>query len=126
VAKPYSPPALSPTQRKAVENGEYDFLIPTRKPLMRMDEVCDAIRRSPNFVRALMDNGRLEAHRDSAKGDRLSSLITRRSVILYLAETSGYDTAFIVMRIEVVMKTLRAPALDRITATARKLRERLQ
>jgi hypothetical protein len=123
--KTYSPPSLNARQLAAVEAGEYDFLIPTRKPLMRTDEVAIAIHRSLDFVRALIEDGRLEAHRDSATGKRNTSIVTRRSVVLYLAETSDYDPAFIVMRIEVVMKTLKLPALDRVIATARKLRERL-
>lgn len=124
--KTYSPPTLSPRQLQAVENGEYDFLIPTRKPLMRMDEVCDVLRRSSGFVRHLVENGRLEVHRDSARGERPSNIITRRSVVLYLAETSDYDPAYMVMRIEVVMKTLKSPAaLDRLISFAKKQKERI-
>lgn len=124
--KTYSPPQLDARQMAAVEAGEYDFLIPTRKALMRMDEVASAIGRSLSFVRALIDEGRLEAHRDSAKGDRLTNLVTRRSVILYLAGTGNYDPAFIVMRVEVVMKTLKAPALQRIIAFGKKRMEQIQ
>ncbi|HWM26576.1 MAG TPA: hypothetical protein VNP98_17295 [Chthoniobacterales bacterium] len=116
--KTYSPPALSARQRDAVEAGEYDFLIPTRKPLMRTDEVAQVLHRSLDFVRALVGEGRLEAHRDSAKGDRATNIITRRSVVLYLAETSDYDPAYMIMRVEAVLKTFKAPALDRIIAFA--------
>jgi hypothetical protein len=123
--KTYSPPRLDARQLAAVENGEYDFLIPTRKPLMRTDEVASAIHRSLGFVRALIEDGRLETHKDSAKGERLTNSVTRRSVILYLAETADYDPAYLVMRVEVVMKTLRAPELDRLISFARKQRERI-
>lgn len=116
MAKTYSPPQLNARQLAAAENGEYDFLIPTRKPLMRTDEVAIAIHRSLNYVRALIEDGRLEAHRDSATGDRSTNIVTRRSVILYLAETADYDPAHIVMRVEAVMKTLKAPSLDRLIA----------
>lgn len=125
MAKTYAPPSLTPKQLKAVADGDYDFLIPTRKPLMRIDEVCDSLRRSSGFVRALIDDGRLERHKDSATGERPSNTVTRRSLILHLAETSDYDPAYIVMRVEVVMKTLTGPALNRIIATAQKLRERI-
>lgn len=125
MGKSYAPPSLNPRQLAAVENGEYDFLIPTRKPSMRVDEVCDTLRRSTGFVRALIEDGRLEAHRDSAKGERASSVVTRRSVVFYLAETSDYDPAYIVMRIEVVMKTLKGAALDRLISFARKQKERI-
>jgi hypothetical protein len=125
MAKAYSPPALNARQLAAVEAGEYDFLIPTRKPLMRMDEVASAIGRSVSFVRDLIDDSRLEAHRDSARGERPSNQVTRRSVILYLAETSNYDPSFVVMRLEVVMKTLQAPAINRIIAFGRKRLEQI-
>ncbi|MCA1659013.1 MAG: hypothetical protein LC642_00505 [Verrucomicrobiaceae bacterium] len=121
----YAPPALDRRQMAAVEAGEYDFLIPTRKAIMRPDEVANAIGRSLPFVRSLIEAGRLEAHQDSAKGSRESNTITRRSVILYLAETSNYDPAFIVMRVEVVMKTLKQPALNRLIAFARKRLEQI-
>jgi hypothetical protein len=116
MAKTYSPPPLNPRQLAAVEAGEYDFLIPTRKPLMRTDEVASVIHRSTDFVRALIEDGRLEAHSDSAKGDRNTNIVTRRSVVLYLAETADYDPAYIVMRLEAVLKTMKTPALDRIIA----------
>jgi hypothetical protein len=125
MAKTYSPPTLDRHQLAAVERGEYDFLIPTRKPIMRMDEVASAIGRSIAFVRALIDDSRLEAHRDSAKGDRPTNLVTRRSVVLYLAETANYDPTYVVMRIEVVMKTLTAPGLNRLIAFARKRLEQI-
>lgn len=113
--KTYSPPPLTERQRAAVENGEYDFLVPTRKALMRTDEVANVLHRSQDFVRALADDCRLERHSDSAQtGGRPSGVFTRRSVILYLAETSNYDPAYIVMRLEAVMRTLKPAALDRL------------
>lgn len=114
--KTYSPPKLNTRQLQAVEAGEYDFLIPTRKPLMRTDEVAGAIHRGLDFVRDLVGEGRLEAHRDSARGARNTNIITRRSVVLYLAETSDYDPAYLIMRMEVILKTFQAPALDRVIA----------
>jgi hypothetical protein len=123
--KSYAPPQLNPRQLAAVEAGEYDFLIPTRKPLMRTDEVAVAIHRSLNFVRALIDDGRLESHQDSATGNRNTNIVTRRSVVLYLAETADYDPAYIVMRLEVIMKTLKAPALERLIAFATKQKNQI-
>lgn len=123
--KTYSPPSLNARQLAAVENGEYDFLIPTRKPLMRADEAASAIHRSTDFVRALIEDGRLEAHKDSATGKRNTNIVTRRSVVLYLAETSDYDPAYAVMRVEVVMKTFTPAALDRIISFAQKQKDRI-
>ena len=117
--KTYSPPRLNERQIKAVENGEYDFLVPTRKQLMRIDEVCAVLGRSPNFVRALGDEGKLEKHSSTAQTEgRPSAVYTRRSVIMHLAETSNYDTSYLVIRIEAVMKTLNTPHLDRLISFA--------
>jgi hypothetical protein len=121
----YTPPPLNKELRAAVHRGDFDFLLPFQKPLWRTDEVAEVIGRSIQYVRALIEAGRLEAHQDSAFGDRKSNLITRRSVLLYLAETANYDPGYLVIRIEVLIKRLPAPALDRLVATARKLRERV-
>lgn len=121
----YSPPSISPKRKQAVERGDFDFLMPFEKALYRTDEVGDAIGRDPKYVRELIDCGRLEAQQDSASGARKSNLVTRRSVLIYLAETANYDPASIVLRIEVIIKTLKPAALDRIIDAARRQRERI-
>jgi hypothetical protein len=125
--KTYSEPSLDKKTRAAIHRGDFDFLLPYQKPLWRTDEVAEVIGRSIQYVRALIEDGRLEAHTDSVFGDgeRKSSMITRRSVLLYLAETANYDPGYLVIRIEVLLKRLTAPTLDRLVATARKLRERI-
>jgi len=123
--KTYSEPSLDKKALAAVHRGDFDFLLPFQKPFWRTDEVAEVIGRSIQYVRALIEDGRLEAHQDSAFGDRKSSLITRRSVLLYMAETANYDPGYLVIRIEVLLKRLTAPTLDRLIATARKLRERI-
>lgn len=126
--KTYSPPALPKDQQTAVDRGEYDFLIPVQKSLLRQDEVAEVLDRSTQFVGELIDRGRLEAHRDHAFGAglRKSNRVTRRSLILYLAETSNYDPAYMVMRIEVVLKTLKTPQLDRLIAFAHRQKNLVQ
>lgn len=128
MGKPYSPPVLSPSAQKAVTNGEFDFLLPLAKPLWRTDEVGTAIGRSRQFVRLLIDEGRLEAHQDNGRGERLriSSLVTRRSVVLYMAETANYDPAFFILRLEAALTKARAPTLDRLIATATRLRHQIR
>jgi hypothetical protein len=113
----YSPPKLNPLQMAAVESGEYDFLVPTRKALMRTDEVASVLHRSSEFVRRLGEAGKLEGHIGTPDG-RSTSVYTRRSVIMHLVETGNYDPAFMVMRVEAVLKTFKTPALDRIIAFA--------
>lgn len=126
MGKPYEAPVLSPEKQKAVANGEFDFLLPLAKSLWRTDEVGDAIGRSTQSVRELIEQGRLEAHQDSAYGSRNSNLVTRRSVVLYLAETANYDPAYFIIRLESVIKKLKPSALDRLIATATRLRNQIR
>jgi hypothetical protein len=121
----YVAPSLSKETARAVARGDFDFLLPFQKPLWRTDEVADVIGRSIAYVRALIEEGRLEAHQDSAFGERKTNLVTRRSVLLYQVSIANYDPAFHVIGIEALLKRCNAPALERIIATARKLRERL-
>jgi hypothetical protein len=116
----YSEPKLDARIRAAMDAGEYDFLLPYAKPLYRTDEVADCIGRDPAYVRALIDAGRLEAHRDSALGDRKSSRVTRRSILIYLVETANYENIDIVVRVESVLKTLAPHHLKRLVASANK------
>jgi hypothetical protein len=125
MGKSYSPPALDKATATAHSRGDFDFLMPFQKNLLRTDEVSDVIGRSKQFVRELVEGGRLEAHKDSAFGDRQSAVITRRSVILYLAETSNYDPSFLVLRLETLLKQLNGPALARLIQAATKQRERI-
>jgi hypothetical protein len=121
----YSTPSLDKPTLAAVGRGDFDFLLPYQKPFWRTDEVADVIGRSTQYVRQLIEGGRLEAHQDSAYGERKTSLVTRRSVLLYLAETANYDPAYLVIRVEALIKRLPGPSLDRLITTARKLRERI-
>lgn len=126
MAKPYSAPVLSKESARGVANGDFDFLLPLAKNLWRTDEVADAIGRSIQYVRQLIESGRLEAHKDSAYGTRESSLVTRRSVLLYLAETATYDPAYFVIRLESAIKKLPTQSLDRLIVTATRLRNTIR
>ena len=125
MGKTYSAPVLTPKAQQAVARGDFDYLMPFQKSLLRTDEVAGVIGRSKQFVRELIEQGRLEAHVDCAWGTRESSRVTRRSVILYLAETANYDPSFHVVRIEVLLKRLNAPALQRVIKAATTLLNRI-
>jgi hypothetical protein len=71
-------------------------------------------------VLELIEAGRLEAHRDSAVGTRKSNLVTRRSVLLYLAETANCEPGYLVIRIQALLENLNRPALIRLINTATK------
>jgi hypothetical protein len=119
------PPKLDARFQSAVDRGEFEFLMPYEKPLYRTNEVAETIGRDQAYVRVLVEAKRLEAHRDSAFGTRKSNLITRRSLVLYLAETANYQPAHLVLRIEALLKSLTSAQLDRLIDTARKHQNRL-
>ena len=77
----------------ALAQRHFDFLMPYRKALYNVPETATAIGREQDFVRELIAEGRLEAHSDSAFGVRKSSLVTRRSILVYLARTAQYEPA---------------------------------
>lgn len=136
MGKLYSQPELPLDRRASVARGDFDFLMPFQKNLLRTDEVSEIIGRSRQFVHELLQEGRLEAHYDSVysvasgdeprKGPRKSPRITRRSVILYLAETANYDAGYLVIRIETLLPKLNQAALDRLIASATKHRNQIQ
>jgi hypothetical protein len=67
----------------------FDFLIPFQhKQLLSTEEVARCLGREVDFVRQLVELGKLEAFQDSAFGTRLSNRITRRSVVVHLARTA--------------------------------------
>lgn len=75
----------------------FDFLIPFQhKKLLTTDEVARCLGREVDFVRQLVEAGKLEAHQDSAFGKRLSNRITRRSVAVHLARTATRDPSIFV------------------------------
>jgi hypothetical protein len=119
-APAYKPPKLKPRVQAAVDACEFDFLVPWSKTLYRTDEVAECLGRDPAYVRALISAGRLDAHCDSALGDRKSSRVTRRSLIMYLAETANYEQADMVPRFEAVLKTMRPHHLKQIAAWIQK------
>lgn len=100
----------------------FDFLMPYRKALYTIKEVCEAIQRGPDFVRELIDDGRLETHADSAFGELKSNRITRRSVVVYLARTALYDPAHFIDSIEELLKTLTNEQLTRLSIAITRIR----
>jgi hypothetical protein len=124
--KRYSEPVLTPEKIRAVKRGDFDFLMPFQKNLLRTDEVAGVISRSPAFVRELVEQGKLEGHVNCAWGTRESYRVTRRSVILHLAEIANYDPSFLVLRIEALLKGLNESALTRLVKSAQTLLSRIQ
>lgn len=115
----YSAPKLDQAKEAAVKDGEFDFLLPYAKSLYRTDEAAECIGRDPAYVRDLIEKGRLEAHRDTAiKGGRLSNRVTRRSLLLYLAETADYRSDDTLAQVKAFLKTLRPHQIREIVHAA--------
>jgi hypothetical protein len=129
---PATTPARSQSGPKAPEQGEFDFLmgddgvnLPLRKKLLHPREVARIIGRELDYVRELVEAGRLEAHQDSAFGERKSNRITRRSVALYLAETAAYEPGALGSRVAAMVESLGHPELDVLEARIALRRKRL-
>jgi hypothetical protein len=96
----------------------FDFLMPYRKALLTTPEVAKTIGREQDFVRALIQDGRLEAHADSALGERSSNRVTRRSVLVYFARTAEYDPAQFIDAFADLLKALTPDQLTKLIVMA--------
>ena len=100
----------------------FDFLIPFKKGLLNLPEVLKVIGRERDFVRELLNDGRLEAYGDNASGERKSYRVTRRSVLVYFARTAQYDPAHFVGALEELLETLSNEQLQRLIIKATRIR----
>lgn len=100
----------------------FDFLMPYKKALLTVPEVGKVIGREQDFVRELIDNGRLEAHADSAFGERKSNRVTRRSVLIYFARTAQYSPSHFIDTFEEILRSLTTAQLSQLIITASRLR----
>ena len=119
---------MTPTAaQKATEQRSFNFLFPYgARTLVTTGQAARAFGRGEHFVRALVDEGKLETHKDSALGERLSNRITSRSVLLHLARTADYDPAQITDSLIDVIDTLSdQAALTKIIAAATRRRTQL-
>jgi hypothetical protein len=117
----------APTQKKrftatdaefALAQRHFDFLMPYKKALYTVPETAKAIGREQDFVRELIAEGRLEAHADSAFGARKSNLVTRRSILVYLARTAQYDPADFIESFADLLAGMTAEQLSKLVVMA--------
>lgn len=74
------------------QQDEFDWLVPTSKELLRSDEIARILNQSEDFVYQLRQEGRLECHsHPDRKVKRFRA--TRRSLLIYLAESAEYHNA---------------------------------
>lgn len=116
MAEPKKFKASDPEFANAQRN--FDFLLPYKKPLYTVPETGKTIGREQDFVRELIELGRLEAHADSAFGTRKSNLITRRSIAVYFARTAQYDPAHFVDSFKDLLTTLTPDQLTKLIVMA--------
>jgi excisionase family DNA binding protein len=110
-----------------VDQGTFDFLMPfsDRRTLLTISEVCGVLERKRDFVEAMIDEGRLEAFAPQGR-DVQRKRVTRRSVLLLLAEQSLGDIAFFEERLMRLIATIRDPhMLERLIRHATQQRARL-
>lgn len=102
----------------AYAQRSFDFLMPYRKATLNTQEVGQVIGREQDFVRKLIEDGRLEAHADSAFGERKSNRVTRRSVLVYFARTAQYDPAQFLDGFRDLLRTLSSDQLNKLIVMA--------
>lgn len=108
------------------DQAAFDFLVPysERRTLLNPKEVAICLGRSIYFVYDMIDEGKLEAHAP-ANREQARYMITRRSVILLLAEQANYDAVYFAERVTALLKTLTRAQLDAVLIEATRLRARL-
>lgn len=122
---PYAAPKLDKRVVAQLDQGLFDFLVPFRKPSLLPAEAARCLNKSPDFVRDLIQLGKLEAIPMAAKGEREVYIVTRRSVLLYLVERAQFDPADFLLCIRSVLESFDRAALDFTIRTATELRARL-
>ncbi|HMJ06382.1 MAG TPA: hypothetical protein VK474_09035 [Chthoniobacterales bacterium] len=102
----------------------FDFLMPYKKALLTTKEVAQVIGREQDFVRELIQEGRLESHADSAFGLMKSNRVTRRSVLVYFARTAQYEPAQFIDGFRDLFLTLTPEQLTKLIVLATQERAR--
>jgi hypothetical protein len=107
-------------------HGAFDFMMPysEARRTLNPQEVARCLERSIDFVEAMIDEGRLEAF---APADRAKQRkrVTRRSVLLLLAEQAQFHPEHFVERLLCLVDTCTAEQLDAIIRRASQRRARL-
>jgi hypothetical protein len=93
----YAAPKLPKWKTDAVEQGWFDFLVPYRSPLISPVQVAKSLGKDVDHVYSLCQRGKLEDH--GVPGRKVQRRkITKRSLLLYMAESANYSPADIVDR----------------------------
>lgn len=129
--KPYTAPALSPQRTIQVEQGLFDFLVPFKSLLLRPDQVAQCLRGitksgnvSLNYVYCLKEEGKLECLAPTGR-EKERFVVTRRSVLLLIAEQANFDPSDFDTKLEALLPSLTRAQLDRLIIKATQLRAKL-
>lgn len=113
------------TPAELAAQGEFDFLVPfsDRRPLLSIAEVGQILDRERDFVQAMIDEGRLESFAPPAR-EVSRKRITRRSVLLLIAEMAGTDPRLFLERLLCCVDACDAKACEALIrrATARRMK----
>lgn len=138
----YTAPQLSPQKKAQVEQGLFDFLVPFTSLLLRPDQAAQCLRGDRNtttrggrdrtdsrhhalgYVYALREEGKLECIAPTGR-EKERFMVTRRSVLLLLAEQSNFDPSAFDTRVEALLPVLTRAQLIRFIARATRQLERL-
>jgi len=94
----YAPPKLPKWKTEAVQQGWFDFLVPYRSPMISPVQVAKSLGRDVDHVYSLIERGKLENH--GVPGRKVERYrITRRSLLVYMAESANYSPNDIVDRL---------------------------
>ena len=112
----------TPAEYEAAQRG-FNWLMPVRKSLLTTGEAAAVLGREVDFVRQLIEDGKLEAHSDTAMGERKSSRVTRRSVLLRLLTTANYTPEDFPRQVTELMESLDPTELRQMAEAAEALRK---
>lgn len=110
-----APKRFSATEKElATAQLNFDFLMPFKKATLNTQEVGQVIGFGDDYVRKLIEDGRLEAHADSAFGTRPTYRVTRRSILVYFARTAQYDPAQFLDGFKDLLRSLTSEQLTKL------------
>jgi hypothetical protein len=88
----YTPPELTKWQRERLEQGFFDWVLPSRVEWFVTTQAARILDLSADSVTYLAtESHKLEIRYKQIKGERRELLISRRSLLLYIASTCQLD-----------------------------------
>ncbi|GEM_PF-1828364 len=101
----YTGPVLQRWKLDAAAQGWFDFLVPYKSEVISPVQCAKSLGRDVQHVYSLIERGKLEAHGVPGR-DVQRYRITRRSLVLYMAESANYSPNDLVDRLVDVAATL--------------------